>query len=96
MAAKNNVIITESGFKCKVDEDALNDMRIFDAVIDLEEGDTMLQLKASKTLLTMLLGEDQKEALYKHLEKLEGRPKIESVGKELSDIFMKLKDRKKK
>ena len=91
-----NTITTESGFKCKIDEDSLNDMRIFDAVVDLEEGDTLLQLKASKTLLTLLLGEDQKEALYKHLEEKEGKAKIDSVGKELSDIFNKLKERKKK
>ena len=99
MADKKTIktITTSSGFKCRVDANKLDDMRLFENIILLqEEGDEYTKLKASLELLTDILGKEQKEKLYKHLEDTEGKASTLAFRRELTEIFSALGDNKKK
>lgn len=89
-------IITESGFECTIDKAKMDDMRIMDALVDLQVGDQTAKLVALKTLLDKILGEDQKEKMYIHLEGKEGRASTGAVQEELMDIFKKIGEAGKK
>ena len=55
-------ITTSSGFKCSINEDVLDDMRLLEMIAELEENAMVLP-----RFLVMFLGEKQKEALYRKL-----------------------------
>lgn len=64
--------ITRTGFECEFDERITDDMRFLDLLADLMDEDlseTDAVIKTSK-LITMLLGKDNKKALYDHIAKL--------------------------
>ena len=94
MAVKT--IKTSNGFTCKINEDVLDDIRIFEAVRKVESGTTDEKLNASVDLIDTILGVEQKEKLYKFLEKKEGKASITAVTDTLADIFKKLSEAKKK
>lgn len=89
-------IKTDIGFTCKVDDSTLDDIRIFELVQEVENGDTMQKLNASLKLITVILGADQKEKLYEFLEKKNGKASVTEVTNVLADIFNKLGEAKKK
>ncbi len=91
-------ITTESGFKCKVNEDQLDDMRLFDALIDMDAptATPFQKLHAVKEVILLLLGEEQREKLYQHLEEKHGKAKTALVAMEIKDILSHLNDDKKK
>lgn len=64
--------ITRTGFECEFDERILDDMRFLDLLADLLEDDVSELEAIAKTskLVTMLLGKDNKKALYEHLAAL--------------------------
>lgn len=74
---------TSSGFEFEIDEKKLNDMRLLDMIVDLANGDAM-QLSP---VVVKVLGKDQRERLYEHLEEKEGRASIERVSEEVAEIF---------
>lgn len=75
--------ITSSGFKFEVDVEKLDDMRVLDMVVEISEGNLLLLSPLAKKIL----GEDQREELYRHLESKEGRVSVERVSEELTEIF---------
>ena len=75
-------IETESGFKCKLDDAVLDDMRLMELISQLDEN----QLLYPK-FVTFLLGEDTKEKLYKHIETKDGRVPIAALDNELQQIM---------
>lgn len=91
-------ITTESGFECKVRENAMNDMRILDALIKVESRKVDYGTKVVKLtyILDTLLGEDQTEDLYDFVAEREGQAKIESVFAILKEIFSAVNEGKKK
>lgn len=89
-------IKTDIGFTCKVDDSTLDDIRIFELVQEVENGDTMQKLNACMKLITLFLGEEQKEKLYKFLEEKNGRATVTDVTNVLADIFKKIGEAKKK
>lgn len=74
---------TSSGFEYEIDEKALDDMRILDMVVAISNGD----LTQLSPLMTKVLGNDQREKLYEHIEKRYGRASIKAVSDELTEIF---------
>ncbi len=96
MADKKKLVKTEIGFTCKVDESALDDIRIFESVRKVENGTTEEKLYASMDLIDAVLGAEQKEKLYKFLEEKEGKATISRVTEVLADIFEKIGEAKKK
>lgn len=74
---------TSSGFGFSVKEEAFDDMRVVDALAKIADGTDPLKLSF---LTEHILGREQREALYKHLEE-DGRVPIEKAGKEIMEIF---------
>lgn len=94
---ENMVMIkTNSGFECSINKDAMDDMRILDALVDLQNGNKMEQVVALRTILERLMGMEQKEAFYTHLEEKEGRASISAAYVELLDLFKKIGEAGKK
>ena len=89
------VITTSTGFKCRLNEDALDDMRLVEQMGVLSNGSASEQLVAVSSILNSILGEEQKEKLYKHVEE-KGRVSVSKVMNELSDIFNGVTASKKK
>ena len=81
---------TSTGFSFRFDERRLDDMRFVDvlAVVVDEKSSVLDKLVGSSKLLTMILGEEQKEALYEHIgERYDGRVPREELEKALEEIM---------
>lgn len=76
-------IITNTGFKCKIDKSIINSYAFLKLIAKLEEKPTLMV-----DIVSLLLG-DQEEKLMKHLG---GTPSIEEVSNEISNIIEKLKE----
>lgn len=81
---------TRSGFAFEVDEAALNDMELFEAITDLDTGDARAIVPISRKLLG-----SQKAALYAHLRDGAGRVPVDRFAEEIADIFSATKETKK-
>lgn len=66
----------KNGFKFKVDEKDLNDMRLVDALAEMEGDPT----KLSQVVL-MIFGKEQRDRLYKVLEDEKGRVPVDEISK---------------
>ena len=73
---------TGSGFNYEIDDDALNDMELLDALCDLDRGDH----SAISEVIRRLMGE-QKKALYEHLRGMDGRVKADEVINTVAEIL---------
>ena len=82
--------VTRSGFEFEVAEDIANDMELFEALTDLDNGD----LRAIVPICRTIIG-DRKKELYDHLRGEDGRVPIERVSDEIVDILTAVKDGKK-
>ena len=81
---------TKSGFAYEFDETRLDDMRFVDvmAVIVSEDAADFDQIVAVSTLMTMLLGAEQKKRLYDHIgSQYDGRVPL-SVFKDCLEEIM--------
>lgn len=94
--AEKREIKTKAGFTCFVDEDAFDDIRIFELMNRYDSGERFEQIKLMPEILDLFLGPEQKEELYAFLTEKEGRPKITSIEKEITSIINGLSKRKKK
>ena len=74
---------TRTGFVFEVDENAFNDMEVVD-VLSSEEMDATYKMSV---LVSRMLGENQKKALYDHLRDASGRVPVDAVEREMEDIF---------
>ena len=81
---------TKSGFEFSVPEDVVNDMELFEALCDLDDGDAT----AVVPVVRRVLG-SQKKALYDHLRTDAGRVPVDKVAEEIADILSAVKDGKK-
>jgi hypothetical protein len=73
-----------NGFEVKVEPDELNDMYFVEALAEIET-DVLVLPKVMK----MMLGEEQKKALYKSLEDENGRVPIEAITDAITEIMTK-------
>lgn len=73
---------TKSGFKFEVDEDVITSMEFVDMVAELDEK----PMKIGK-VVRFMLGEDQKEKLYKHVRGDKKLTPAKDVDKEVNEIF---------
>lgn len=74
---------TRSGFAFEVDENAFNDME----VVDVLSSEEMHSTYKMSFLVSRVLGEKQKKALYDHLRDASGRVPVDAVEREMEDIF---------
>ena len=82
---------TSSGFDWKIEEDALDDMELLDALSEIDAG----KLDSVSAACLHLLGKEQRAALYNHRRDEKGRVRISAVSDELGEILMGLRDGKK-
>lgn len=75
-------IVTGTGFECEIDENCMNDMELFDAIIELQDGDAT----QIPRILSKILPKETKKRLYDHCRR-DGRVPIEAVTEELNSIF---------
>lgn len=74
---------TASGFAYSIPDENVNDMEFLDALAEAEDGNP---LRISK-VLRLLLGDEQRKALYDRLRGEDGHVPVESVMAELKDIL---------
>lgn len=85
-------VTTSTGFTCEIDEGALDDMELFEALCDLDHEDATALPRAAQ----LLLGKEQKKALYEHCrDKETKRVPITRATQEISEIFAGLQSKKK-
>lgn len=74
---------TDTGFEFKIEPSTINNMEFVDAIAEAEED----FLKYSK-VVRMLLGTEQRQALYDHVRKEDGTVPIEAVAHEVEQILL--------
>lgn len=82
-------IVTESGFEVDINENALDDMELFEALVDMQNGDAT----QTPVVVRKICG-DAKKALYDHVRLPDGRVPTEAVAQELAHIIEALKAKK--
>lgn len=83
-------IKTSSGFYCKVDESAMNDMELLEDLAAIDGGDISVLPDA----LSRIIGAENKRKLYDHV-RVNGRVPIDSVSQEIGEIITQLGSKKK-
>lgn len=73
---------TSTGFEFSIDEEELNNMEFVDALAEAVD-DTLQYSKVVK----LLLGADQRKALYDHVRTESGRVPIEAIVDEVNEIM---------
>lgn len=74
--------VTKSGFAFEIQEEVLDDMELLDAICEIEENPLMVS-----KVLKMLLGNEQRKALYDNLRNEAGRVPASAVSEAIADIF---------
>ena len=82
---------TSSGFRWQIEEEALDDMELLDALVEWENGSG----EASSTVCLHLLGKQQRAALYDHLRGENGRVKLTEAVNAINEIFNEIRGGKK-
>lgn len=72
----------DSGFECTIDDTCLDDMRLVDALAEMESNPLLIS-----KVVTMIMGDEGKKALYKHLEADDGRVPVQSVTDAITELF---------
>ena len=85
-------IVTKSGFEIDMAPETLDDMEVFELIVDVDKGDAT-KLPA---LLGLILTPEQKTALYEHCRTESGRVPISAVVAEFAQIMEGLRDNEKK
>ena len=80
---------TQSGFNFKVDEKRMSDMRFLELLSKVDANPLFFP-----SMVETLLGAEQKEKLYDHVEK-NGLVAAEDISAEIEDIFGVIKEQSK-
>lgn len=75
--------VTESGFEFEIDEQVINDMRVIDAMVAVEDKN----LGGISRLISLIFTADQKKAFYDHLADENGRVPLDKASKEIFEII---------
>ena len=90
-------ITTANGFKCEINENALDDMRMLELLRKMDASeDATDKLYALLDILEKLLGAKGKDKLYEFCEKKHGRASTEAVSNELNEILKSVGEAGKK
>lgn len=80
---------TESGFKFNIDEKLLNNMELVEAIAELDTNQLALP-----RVLDLLIGKEQKKALYDHVRQGDIVP-VDKVAEEVRNIFTAMGEKSK-
>ncbi len=78
---------TESGFQYEIDRRILKDYRFMKAIAESQENEF-----AVTKIVTFLLGAEQEEKLFQHVQDKDGYVDIDLINKEVIDIFNQSKE----
>ena len=73
---------TSCGFAYQIEETAFDDMELVDAIADLEENPAEIS-----KIIRLMLGDEQKKALYEKVRTPEGRVPVKAVMQAVEEIF---------
>lgn len=76
-------IVLENGLELDVNESALNNMELFDALAEMTEGDAL----ALSRVVRLMLGNDNRKKLYDYIRKEDGTVPLEQVDKCITEIL---------
>lgn len=79
----------KNGFKYEYDDKVFHSMRFLDAIADSQRPD---KAYAFSTMVVLLLGEDQREELYKYIEATGQDVTVELMGDIIQEITEKEND----
>lgn len=93
-----NTIKTKSGFEFQVEEDAMDDLEVFEAIKKASDPNlsAMDKTAAYFEAFRMTVGEEQDIALREHLKAQNGKVRTSEYRKEVDDFFSNLNKPKKK
>ena len=74
---------TRSGFEYSIDDELLDDFDFFESLCEIDNG----QIGKVTTVITQLLGEEQKKKLKDHIRTEKGRVPASKMIEELMDIM---------
>lgn len=74
---------TETGFVCTVNDDALNDVELLDAILDMESGEPV----SIRSIVDRVIGSDGRKELYNHVRNDKGIVQVDAIMDELKCIF---------
>ena len=77
---------TESGFSIELEDDALEDQELFDAISGMQDGNVF----SMSHLTERLLGKDGKKRLYDHLRTEDGRVPASAVESAIMELFQSI------
>lgn len=80
--------VTKTGFAYKVDKECLQDAEFLEIFAAVSKGGS--EAFQVFDLIRMILGDEQKKALFEHCRNERGRVPIDAVTDEISDIFAML------
>ena len=83
MEKKENYKVTSSGFRYKIDEEALDDWETLTLLKKVDDGDILAIIDVAPKFL----GEKQYQNLQKFLKKKEGKVRTTSMIREIGEIF---------
>lgn len=89
MNEKQIEVVASSGFKYLIDLSKLNDMRFLDVLAEAQAS----QVEFPK-VVRFMLGEEQRNELYKYLEESQGSVPVEVVIKDFYELMEKVKELK--
>ena len=87
-------IKTASGFEADIDESAANNMEFVDVLAEMDAGTTPGAYGISR-ICNLILGKENKKALYDHLRDEKGHVPADKVEEELTEILKSLGDETK-
>ena len=79
---------TETGFAFEIDEKRLDNMELLDAIAEMENDNIIALSNVSQ----LLLGKEQRKALYDHIRDEDGTVPSKSFSDELVNIFESVKE----
>lgn len=77
---------TKTGFEFALDETVVDDMFFIETLAEADKGKYL----AVASVLTMLLGEEQKKKLYEHVKDEKGHARVDDVFRETQEILTKI------
>lgn len=83
MEKKENYKVTSSGFRYKIDDEALDDWETLTLLKKVDDGDILTIIDVAPKFL----GEKQYQNLQKFLKKKEGKVRTTSMIREIGEIF---------
>lgn len=73
---------TKSGFEFRLEENVLDNMELLELMVEIQNGNPAALMPS----LTMILGKEQKQALYNHLRTPDGRVPVKAVAEAFAEI----------